>query len=100
MAHLSLASVQKIGFEAAREIIGENITDVEADTGQDSSDQSAYFITFRLDRDHDRARVARLRTRITQKIRDKLLAEGDARYPIIRLLSDDEWKKHRNDRSS
>jgi hypothetical protein len=99
MAHLSIASVQKIGLEAAHEIIDKNITDVEAATAQDSSDQPAYFITFRFDRDRDRARAALLRTRLTQKIRDRLLEEGDARYPIIRLLSDDEWKRHRNDRS-
>jgi hypothetical protein len=99
MTHLSLASVQKIGLEAAHEIIDKTITDVEAATGQDSTDQPAYFITFRFDRDRHRARAALLRTRLTQKIRDKLLAEGDARYPIIRLLNDDEWNKHRNDPS-
>lgn len=99
MTELLLASVENIGREAAHEVIGEKVEDVEAAPGQDSSDGTAYFISFRFARDRDRAKAALLRTRLAQKIRDKLLEAGDEHYPIIRLLDDDEWMRRADARS-
>jgi hypothetical protein len=99
MTDLSLDSVEKIGLEAAREVMGEKIEEVEAEAGQDSSDRPAYFISFRIDPDQDRATAALLRTRLAQKIRDELIAQGDEGYPIIRMLNDEEWVRRARARS-
>ena len=81
---LSYDELRDIGEQAAREVIG-NIDLVEVTSGTDGTGHPAYFFDLSLQQDRDRARASLLRTRLRQNIRDRLLAERDARYPYVRI---------------
>jgi hypothetical protein len=92
MVHLPETELQTIGRDVARSIVGAGkVSQVEVVTMPDSSDQPAYYFSFLFDQDRDRQRAALVRTRLAQKLRDELIARGDARYPFVRILSRQDW---------
>jgi hypothetical protein len=94
MDQVPIASLEAIGLDAAREVVGEGrAQEIEVTTGSDSSDENAYYFSFLIEEDHDRRRAALTRTRLAQKIRDKLIERGDGGYPFIRVLDREEWPK-------
>ena len=90
---LSDARIADIGLQAARQFAGTRIEDIEFTLGQGSTDDIVYRLTFLFDRDPAKENIAPLQTRIAQSIRDRLIAEGDEHYPIVRFLTRDEWAR-------
>ena len=94
MARVSEIHLKDIGLDAAREVVGDGMAEeVEVITGPDSANRPAYYFSFLIEQDRDRQRAALLRTRLAQKIRDKLVSRGDAHYPFIRVFGRADWGK-------
>lgn len=97
MTQIRPDKVKEISLSAAQSVARDVILDVDLTAGFDSESKPAYYISFKFKRDRDPALAALMRTRISQKIRDTLIAKGDAHYPIVRFLAQDEWDHRQRD---
>lgn len=61
-----------------------------------ANDQPALSIRVAVARPDDRARWIQTRVRLAQAVRDKLIDQGDYRYPFIQFLTPDEWTARDN----
>jgi hypothetical protein len=94
MARLPESTLKTIGLRAAQSVVGDGkVDEVEIASGPDSSDRPAHFFSFLIEPGRDQQRAALVHTRLVQKIRDELVRLGDGRYPIVRILSRDDWEK-------
>lgn len=94
MARVPETSLRDIGLEAAREVVGEGrAEDVRVTPGEDSTNRPAYVFEFLMEQDRDRKKAALLRIRLGQRIRDKLMTLGDARYPFISVHGREDWTR-------
>jgi hypothetical protein len=86
-----------IALKAAQSVLGPGkVETVDVVSGNDSSDEPAYFISFMIDQDRDAERAVRLWNRLAEKIRDTLVERGDEAYPYvdIRYRSDAQgWER-------
>jgi len=94
MSQGSTIDLEKLGRDAAEHVAGVGaIEQVEVVAGEDSSDRPVYRFSFLIDQDRLRQRLGLLRTRLTQTLRDELIALDDAHYPIIHILDRTDWDK-------
>lgn len=94
MGQTSDAILAEIGLEAAQHVAGaDTVERVEVVAGYDSAERPAYFFSFLIDDGGDRQRTGLIHIRLGQKLRDELIARGDEHYPIVRILSRDDWEK-------
>ncbi len=88
MAGLTLDRVRQIGTATARRVIGDTFDEVGVEGGDDGLGNDAYFFVFRFPTEEGWGHAAGLASRLMAAIIDDLQAEGDARFPHVRLLSD------------
>jgi len=95
MHDLDDAELQEIGRQAAREVDGLGTVDAVRVTGRlDSADRPAHVFSFLVERDRDPQHNGLAYIRLVQRLRDALLARGDAQYPFVRLLDRTAWDRH------
>jgi hypothetical protein len=95
---ISPEHLKDIGLDAAREVVGEGrAREIEVAVDLDSTNEPACFFSFLIEQDGDPMRAALQRTRLGQRIRDKLIDRGDERYPYIRVLGHKDWGKRLGD---
>jgi hypothetical protein len=86
--------LEELGRAAAEQVAGPDaVEQVEVRWGEDASDRPVYYFSFLIDQDRARQRAGLVRTRLLQKLRDDLVARGDGRYPVIRILSREDWDR-------
>jgi hypothetical protein len=101
MSQGTVAELEKLGRDAARQVAGEGaVAQVEVVLGEDSSERPVYYFSFLIDQDRARQRAGLVRTRLVQKLRDELIARGDERYPVIQMLSRTDWDRRAGARSN
>lgn len=94
MSEIAEADLVEIGHRAAQLVAGLGAVErVTVTTGQDSTDQPAYFFSFLIDRDRDRQGAGLGHIRLVQKLRDELMARDDGHYPIVQILNRADWEK-------
>lgn len=87
-------NLEQIGHDAAAEVAGaENVGAVEAVEGVDWADGPSYFFVFMIDKNKDGLRPGELKMRLGLRLRDALIAQGDFKFPYIRILPREAWAK-------
>jgi hypothetical protein len=87
-------NILQLGRNAADAIGGDKfVTDVGVAIGEDSMDRPVYHFSFLVDQNvqppHGRGLFV---IRLSQRLKDDLAAQGDARYPIVHFMNQAEWK--------
>ena len=93
---LTLDRVREIRTAAARRVIGDTFGEVDVEGGDDGLGRDAYFFVFRVPTEQGWGHAAGLASRLMAAIIDDLQAEGDARFPHIRPMSDGSWTLKRS----
>jgi hypothetical protein len=94
MAQLADSELTELGGEVARQMLGvDKVKQVEVVARPDSTDEPACYFWYQVDQDPASQSAALARIRLAQRLRDELLARGDATYPYIRVLSTQDWAK-------
>ena len=94
MSHLPQTELKQIGRDAAQRVFGPGkVKDVEVIDIDASDNQPAYLFSILYEGARDAQQMALLRIRLDQKLRDELLARGDDGYPLISVLSPQDWDK-------
>jgi hypothetical protein len=92
MTQLADDELTELGRDAARVLAGADKIDVvEVEAGLDASDEPAYHFWFRWKQEPDWPLMGLVRSKLGQKLRDKLLARGDVGYPFIHILTPRDW---------
>ncbi len=92
--------LEKLGRDAAEFVAGAGVVkQVEVTRGEDEFDRPVYFFSFLIDQARAAQRAGLLRTRLVQRLRDDLIAQGDAHFPIIEILNKDDWVKRAHAKS-
>jgi len=100
MSAIDGSDLEKLGREAAEYVAGAGVVEqVEVTRGEDASDRPVYFFAFLIDQGRARQRAGLLRTRLVQKLRDDLVSREDGHFPVIQILSKEDWAKRANARS-
>jgi hypothetical protein len=63
------------------------------EAGGDFDNRPVYIFSFVIDQERAWDRAGRVRIGPGMKLRDALIEFGDEHYPVIRILSRDEWDK-------
>lgn len=97
MAALSIPDVEKLVADSANQLDG-GVTREGVHVYEDSSADDGSWLVVQIvaRRPDNREEWTKRRVRFSQAIRDKLLARGDERYPVIEVFGPDEWAR-RND---
>lgn len=89
-----IIDLERLGREAAEDAAGvDAVEQVEVMPGEDSTDQPVYHFSFLIDQSRARHGAGLVRLRLQQALRDRLLAQGDDRYPVVRILDRVDWPK-------
>jgi hypothetical protein len=81
---LSEKELLGLGRRAAMRIMGASaVKEVVVTMGQESVDQDAYFFSFLIDGDVGSQPLSELHIRLSQEIRDRLIARHDYTYPFV-----------------
>jgi len=92
MSGITGLELEKLGRAAAEHVAGDGAVErVEVTRGEDASERPVYYFSFLIDQGRARQRAGLVRTRLVQKLRDDLVARGDGHYPVIQILSKDDW---------
>lgn len=90
---LSAEHVQRLVVESARSFRPAPLTIETPEISERNDDAGAtWVIRTAVKRPEDRKAWAMTRLRFTQAIRDRLLELGDDRYPVLEVLSPEEWR--------
>ena len=89
----TIAEVTSLGRSAAEAVIGAGVVDeVVVRAGEDSSGDPAYRFYFRIRADAEQPTTLAY-VRLSQQIRDDLLAIRDEHYPYVTLLGHADWSR-------
>ena len=92
MSGITGLELEKLGRAAAEHVAGDcAVEQVEVTRGEDAAERPVYYFSFLIDQGRARQRAGLVRTRLVQKLRDDLDARGDGHYPVIQILSKDDW---------
>ena len=83
-----------IGLEAVSQTPGLGVVDrVIVSERLDSLDRPAYYFDFRVYREPGHPPAGLARTRLSQRLRDALMARGDDHYPYTYFFTHDDWAR-------
>jgi hypothetical protein len=89
--------LEELALDVARNVLGDDaraVKNVKVESAEDSSDKPIYVFTFLIDQHLVKQRAGLLRIRIGQQLRDALIAQNDAHYPMLRILDQTDWDRH------
>lgn len=93
--------LEKLGRDAAEYVAGVGVVEqVEVTRGEDTAERPVYFFSFLIDQGRARQRAGLLRLRLVQKLRDELISKNDSHFPVIQILSREDWAKRADAKSS
>ena len=96
MVEMDAATLESLGREAVEQVAGPDVVEaVAVAAGEDVSDRPTYQFAFLIDQGRARQRAGLLRIRLMQALRDRLIEQGDAHYPVIQILDRADWEKRR-----
>jgi hypothetical protein len=94
MGETVATDLELLGRKAAQQVAGDSsVEQVEVVSGEDQSGEPAYYFSFLIDQGRASQKAGLLRLRLIQKLRDELIARGDAHYPFIRILDKTDWDR-------
>ena len=84
----------ELGRTAAARVYGpERVKNIKVKTGEDFTGRPTHFFSFLIDQDRSGTNVGMLGIRLTQEVRDELMAHNDDHYPFIRVFNQADWDK-------
>ncbi len=84
----------ELGRTAAARVYGpERVKNIKVRTGEDYTGRPTHYFSFLIDQDRGGTNVGMLRIRLTQEVRDELMAHNDDHYPFIRVFDRADWDK-------
>jgi hypothetical protein len=100
MTQETLASLEQLGLEAARELAGaESVEQVEVLPTVDYIGRPAYHFAFLIEPSRAQQSLGLIRLRLDQKLHDELDARGDEHRVILQMLDSRDWPKRANART-
>lgn len=88
MSNSATIDLQKLGRDAAMHVADVGKVElVDVVPGDDYMDRPVYRFAFLIDESVDWKSSGLVRIHLDQKLRDELVALGDAHYPVIQILS-------------
>jgi len=94
MTQITTSDLEKLGRDVACEVAGpEAFEHVAVESGGDFDNRPVYIFSFVIDQDRARDRAGRVRIGLGMKLRDALIDLGEEHYPVIRILSRDDWDR-------
>jgi hypothetical protein len=93
MSPFSARELQDIALREARRVLGDDVEAIDVREGVGSFDEPAYFITYRFRDNATRFAAFDRETTLFLAIRDALLERGDERFPFMRMLGPEDWRR-------
>lgn len=88
------ASLSDLGRSAASSVYGpERVKNIKVVTGEDFTGRPAHFFSFLIEQDRSRSDIGMQRIRLSQALRDELMARDDDHYPFVRVFDRADWDR-------
>ena len=88
--------LKNVARDIAKDIAGEDaVRQVEVVPGE-RLDRPVYVFSYLFDKDRSRLRPGLVLSRLVQRLGEELSNRGDEHRPVIRLLDQVDWDKHRS----
>lgn len=94
MSAFAEINLSELGRIAAARVCGsERVKDIKVKSGEDFTGRPTHSFSFLIDQDRNGTDVGMLRIRLSQELRDELMAHNDEHYPSTRVLDRVDWNK-------
>lgn len=91
-----MTNLKDLARDIAKDIAGEDaVRQVDIVPGE-RSERPVYVFSYLFDKDQSRLRPGLVLIRLLQRLGEELSNRGDEHRPVIRLLDQVDWDKHRS----
>ena len=98
MTQLDDGALAELGRAAARRAVGpDKIETVAVSAHVNRDDELVYDFWYRWEQEPDWKQIGELILRLGLDVRDELVARGDYSFPLIHILTKEDWAKSKRD---